>query len=191
MCCCCIPCDCCDFLLTILAFICPPLTVGIKRGFCSCDFLINVALSMLGYVPGLIHAWYIILTDPNYIDDDIEQQIFIVNPPAGTQAVHIHQPPQATITFTHPEPFLESRNSRTKPDSDNRFSPVSMSPNQSYINKFNKGQQYGRFPAPGSSVSPNYGAVIDPNDPGSQPTEDPPSYQAVMSETAKQYEQRK
>ena len=32
-------------------------TVWVKRGICSCDSIINIALCMLGYLPGLIHAW--------------------------------------------------------------------------------------------------------------------------------------
>jgi uncharacterized membrane protein YqaE (UPF0057 family) len=36
------------------------LTVGavwVKRGICSADSFINIALCCLGYLPGLIHAW--------------------------------------------------------------------------------------------------------------------------------------
>lgn len=36
----------------------------LRRGLCSVDMLINVALCCLGYVPGLIHAWYIIAHYP-------------------------------------------------------------------------------------------------------------------------------
>lgn len=32
-------------------------TVWIKRGICSADSLINIALCCLGYLPGLLHAW--------------------------------------------------------------------------------------------------------------------------------------
>lgn len=41
--------------LSILSVLCPPCAVGFKRG-CGCDFLINVLLSILGWVPGCIHA---------------------------------------------------------------------------------------------------------------------------------------
>lgn len=44
-------------------------TVWIKRGLCSADSLINLGLSMLGYVPGLLHAWYIIAAYPEPSDD--------------------------------------------------------------------------------------------------------------------------
>jgi len=58
---CCTP---ADFLLSVLAIIFPPIPVWIKRGLCSADSLINLALCLLGFVPGLIHAWYIIFTVP-------------------------------------------------------------------------------------------------------------------------------
>lgn len=42
----------------------------IKRGICTADSVINFALLLLGYIPGLIHAWYIIVQypDPDYDD---------------------------------------------------------------------------------------------------------------------------
>ncbi|KAM0786328.1 plasma membrane proteolipid Pmp3 [Microbotryomycetes sp. NB124-2] len=38
----------------------PPLGVFLERG-CAADFWINVLLTILGYIPGIIHALYIIL----------------------------------------------------------------------------------------------------------------------------------
>lgn len=35
-------------------------------GVCSADSFINILLCMLGYLPGLIHSWYIIATHPPY-----------------------------------------------------------------------------------------------------------------------------
>jgi uncharacterized membrane protein YqaE (UPF0057 family) len=42
--------------------------VWIKRGICSGDSLLNILLSCVGYLPGLIHAWYIIA---RYPDEDL------------------------------------------------------------------------------------------------------------------------
>ncbi|KIO06528.1 hypothetical protein M404DRAFT_139100 [Pisolithus tinctorius Marx 270] len=42
------------------AFILPPLGVFLERG-CGADLLINVCLTLLGWLPGIIHALYIIL----------------------------------------------------------------------------------------------------------------------------------
>ncbi|KJZ73172.1 Plasma membrane proteolipid 3 [Hirsutella minnesotensis 3608] len=50
--------DICKF---IFAVILPPLGVFLETG-CGVDLLINVALTILGYIPGIIHAVYIIVT---------------------------------------------------------------------------------------------------------------------------------
>lgn len=44
----------------IFAIILPPLGVFLERG-CGADVIINILLCCLGYVPGIIHALYIIL----------------------------------------------------------------------------------------------------------------------------------
>ncbi|KAI0143946.1 putative plasma membrane proteolipid 3 [Hypoxylon sp. NC0597] len=49
-----------DICKIILAIILPPLGVFLERG-CGADFCINVLLTILGYIPGIIHALYIIL----------------------------------------------------------------------------------------------------------------------------------
>ncbi|KAH7914992.1 hypothetical protein BJ138DRAFT_1142718 [Hygrophoropsis aurantiaca] len=49
-----------DICKIILAFFLPPLGVFLERG-CGADFLINILLTILGWVPGIIHALYIIL----------------------------------------------------------------------------------------------------------------------------------
>ncbi|RPD66279.1 UPF0057-domain-containing protein [Lentinus tigrinus ALCF2SS1-7] len=38
----------------------PHVGVFLERG-CGADFLINILLTLLGYIPGIIHALYIIL----------------------------------------------------------------------------------------------------------------------------------
>ncbi|KAI2638876.1 putative plasma membrane proteolipid 3 [Hypomontagnella submonticulosa] len=49
-----------DICKIILAVVLPPLGVFLERG-CGADFCINVLLTILGYIPGIIHALYIIL----------------------------------------------------------------------------------------------------------------------------------
>ncbi|RDW93087.1 YqaE/Pmp3 family membrane protein [Aspergillus mulundensis] len=44
--------------LIILTFFIPPLGVFLISG-CSADFLINIMLTILGYLPGHIHAFYL------------------------------------------------------------------------------------------------------------------------------------
>jgi len=51
---------CSDIIKIIFAVILPPLGVFLERG-CGVDVLINIALTILGWIPGIIHAFYIIL----------------------------------------------------------------------------------------------------------------------------------
>ncbi|KAH9844936.1 putative stress response RCI peptide [Teratosphaeria destructans] len=64
-----------DIFLGLLAILFPPIAVWVKRGLCSVDSLINIALCCLGFLPGLLHAWYIIAItpDPTYESLDPEQ----------------------------------------------------------------------------------------------------------------------
>ncbi|KAF4312896.1 hypothetical protein GTA08_BOTSDO11779 [Botryosphaeria dothidea] len=57
-----------DIFLAILAILFPPVAVWVKRGVCSADSLINIALCCLGLLPGLLHAWYIIWAYPDPSD---------------------------------------------------------------------------------------------------------------------------
>lgn len=53
-----------DWFLVFIGFFIPPIPVLIKRGFCSADFWINILLCLLGFFPGLLHCYYIILSYP-------------------------------------------------------------------------------------------------------------------------------
>jgi len=48
-----------DICKIILAIILPPLGVFLETG-CSGDLLLNIILTCLGYIPGILHALYII-----------------------------------------------------------------------------------------------------------------------------------
>ncbi|KAL9623423.1 MAG: hypothetical protein Q9160_002316 [Pyrenula sp. 1 TL-2023] len=63
---------CGDLFLALIAVLFPPIAVWVKSGICTADSLINIALCALGYVPGLIHAWYIIAKYPEYDYDGYE-----------------------------------------------------------------------------------------------------------------------
>ncbi|GES96676.1 plasma membrane proteolipid 3 [Rhizophagus clarus] len=43
----------------IFAFLFPPLGVFMKRG-CSVDLCISILFTILGWLPGIIHAFYVI-----------------------------------------------------------------------------------------------------------------------------------
>lgn len=49
-----------ELLAVILAIFLPPLGVLIKRGL-DAQFVINILLTLFGWLPGIIHALYIIL----------------------------------------------------------------------------------------------------------------------------------
>jgi len=51
---------CGDICKIFFAVILPPLGVFFERG-CGGDLLINILLTVLGYIPGIVHALYIIL----------------------------------------------------------------------------------------------------------------------------------
>ncbi|KAG8906753.1 hypothetical protein FRB99_006244 [Tulasnella sp. 403] len=48
-----------DILLILVAIVAPPLAVFFMTG-CSCDLLINILLTILGVIPGHIHAFWLI-----------------------------------------------------------------------------------------------------------------------------------
>lgn len=103
-----------DIFLGILAILFPPLpgkrlatrirtlhtpkdtnaiAVWVKRGICSGDSLINLALCCLGVLPGLLHAWYIIASYPDPTYEQAQQQdpegsrvtYYTVQPGSGQQ----------------------------------------------------------------------------------------------------------
>ncbi|KAI9065632.1 UPF0057-domain-containing protein [Trametes sanguinea] len=48
-----------DVLLIIVAILFPPAAAAFITG-CSCDLLINILLTILGYLPGHLHAFWLI-----------------------------------------------------------------------------------------------------------------------------------
>lgn len=50
-----------DLIRLLLAFICPPLGVLLQVGLGG-HFWLNLLLTFLGFIPGVIHAIYVILT---------------------------------------------------------------------------------------------------------------------------------
>ncbi|WP_290649389.1 YqaE/Pmp3 family membrane protein [Aquisalimonas sp.] len=51
-----------DIVRVILAILLPPLGVFLQVGL-GVHFWLNILLTILGYIPGIIHALYIILRD--------------------------------------------------------------------------------------------------------------------------------
>lgn len=61
------PCSCLCIVECILALFLPPLAVALDRG-CGCDMLLNFALTLLGWIPGVIHAYFVVLHCGAYWD---------------------------------------------------------------------------------------------------------------------------
>ncbi|KAL6049217.1 UPF0057 membrane protein [Balamuthia mandrillaris] len=55
-----------DILLAILAIFLPFVPVLIKRG-CGGHFLLNILLCIIGWLPGVIHAWFVIFSTPEEV----------------------------------------------------------------------------------------------------------------------------
>ncbi|KAF9788518.1 hypothetical protein BJ322DRAFT_1106505 [Thelephora terrestris] len=55
-----------DVCLYFIALFVPPLPVALKRGF-GAEFCINILLWIFGWIPGVIHSWYIISKSPGVI----------------------------------------------------------------------------------------------------------------------------
>ncbi|KAF7067333.1 hypothetical protein CFC21_073235 [Triticum aestivum] len=51
----------CTFLEILLAIILPPLGVFLHYGCCSMEFCICLLLTILGYIPGIIYAVYVLV----------------------------------------------------------------------------------------------------------------------------------
>jgi uncharacterized membrane protein YqaE (UPF0057 family) len=49
-----------ELLAVILAIFLPPLGVFLKKGL-DAQFVINILLTLFGWLPGIIHALYVIL----------------------------------------------------------------------------------------------------------------------------------
>lgn len=63
-----------DICKIILAVLLPPLGVFLERG-CGGDLLINILLTILGYIPGIIHALYVFKALPRLIIANARFQI--------------------------------------------------------------------------------------------------------------------
>jgi len=92
-----------DIFLGLLAILFPPLPVWVKCGICSADSIINILLCMLGYIPGLLHAWYIIAkfpdTDYEYANaashNERGERVYVfVHDGSGGRAQRGQQPPK-------------------------------------------------------------------------------------------------
>lgn len=52
-----------DLLTLIIALIAPPLAVFLHVGLTT-QFWVNLVLTILGYLPGVLHAFWVLMTFP-------------------------------------------------------------------------------------------------------------------------------
>lgn len=52
-----------DFIRILLAILLPPVGVFLQVGFGG-QFWLNILLTLLGYIPGIVHAIWVIATYP-------------------------------------------------------------------------------------------------------------------------------
>jgi uncharacterized membrane protein YqaE (UPF0057 family) len=156
-----------DIFLGILAIIFPPIAVWVKRGICSADSLINLALCCLAYLPGLLHAWYIISVTPDPTYEQLAQ----------------HDPERGNGNVTY---YYVQTQPGSRPAPPQGYGTVSSAPNAQFpgqqhgVVKASKAQRAAIAP-PASALAPAASAQSSQQ---AGPSEEiPPSYaQAVAGD---------
>ncbi|RMY67098.1 hypothetical protein D0863_08005 [Hortaea werneckii] len=81
--------------LGIIAIFIPPLVVLLRAG-CGANLLINIVLLFLGWIPAVLHAWFIIIDRPSARDRRRERKYDRAEHPH----YGYHQP-----SYSHPPPY--------------------------------------------------------------------------------------
>ncbi|KAF5629805.1 SNA2-like integral membrane protein [Fusarium sp. NRRL 25303] len=153
-----------DFFLAFLAILFPPLPVWVKCGLCSADSLINILLCCLAYIPGLIHAWYIIAKypEPPYEYESLPHDR------EGNRVTYVYvQCPPGPHQHGHPQ------NQQPKPQ---------PQPHHGGASNNNNSMNYGTQNAGGSSRPPPQQHGVTNNGEGSSESQGvPPSYADVVA----------
>ncbi|KAK9762939.1 hypothetical protein K7432_010825 [Basidiobolus ranarum] len=139
-----------DVFLMIIGFFLPPFSVLIKRG-CGVDFLINIGLSLLGHIPGVLHCWYTVYKYNDYSQTDLERG-------QESRPQNSQQPYQPVPQ--HPEQVLNQ--------------PLNPSDTKKPLTKGEEAKKLSNNNEEGSQS--NYGSIQHQNG-----QERPPSYSAVTA----------
>ncbi|GAA5943304.1 hypothetical protein JCM3775_002611 [Rhodotorula graminis] len=85
-----------EMCLYVIAFFIPPLAVAMRsgHGVNGCDVLINICLWILGFFPGIIHAFWLV------------SKSFRYNPSPRVHVVY-HQQPQPIVHHGAPAAYGE------------------------------------------------------------------------------------
>ncbi|KAL7900541.1 hypothetical protein HDV63DRAFT_285666 [Trichoderma sp. SZMC 28014] len=139
-----------DIFLGILAILFPPLAVWVKRGICSADSLINICLCILGFIPGLLHAWYIIAKYP----DPAYEYEAIPNDREGGRVTYVYVQPHGPH-FQAPKPQGSSNQMNYGTASNQNSSPHPQPQQQGVANS---GE--GSSNPENQGVPPSYAEVV-------------------------------
>lgn len=136
-----------DIFLGFLAILFPPIAVWVKRGICSADSLINILLSILGYIPGLIHAFYII---GKYPDEDEYERVPQNDREGG----------RVTYVFVHGPPAQQGRPQYSKPDGQSNNNPNYGTASQPSGSQQQPQHQNAGEGSSDGAAPPSYAAVV-------------------------------
>lgn len=101
--------DCLLIIKIILAIIFPPLAVALECG-CGCQLLLNIILTIFGYIPGLIHALFVIFHCGD-VDREVDEERAAEGRDAtgtgtaagtGAKTENVYPPPLQTTTASEP-----------------------------------------------------------------------------------------
>ncbi|CAI7669018.1 unnamed protein product [Penicillium pancosmium] len=149
-----------DVFLAVLAILFPPIAVWIKAGICTADSIINIALCLLGYVPGLIHAWYIILKYPDPDYDNVAYEPI----PGGSSQRRDLENGRVTYYYVSNPPLQHPSQQRsygaTQQAPSNSNAAPNPSGNQPSGNKAPGHQQEGAAGSSGQNAPPTYAEAV-------------------------------
>jgi uncharacterized membrane protein YqaE (UPF0057 family) len=170
-----------DICLGIIAILFPPIAVWVKRGVCSADSFINIALcstsyfpepalpqpsqltiAVLGFLPGLFHAWYIIAATPSPTYEQLAQ----------------HDPERGQITYYYVSNQQQPQYHQQQPGRA-PVKPVAAAPQRGYGTVAGAQQQGVVQPQPAAAAASSSAAAA----PVQRQSEDgapPPSYSQVV-----------
>ncbi|KAL3230140.1 Protein SNA4 [Nakaseomyces bracarensis] len=98
-----------DILLIILAFFLPPVAVGLRSGLASSELWLNVILTIVGGVPGVIHAIYYILKTSSRSESRYDEfSEFYQRGWADRERLISNSPPASTGQDLRPNPLPEA-----------------------------------------------------------------------------------
>lgn len=103
--------NCCQFLFALL---CPPLIVGLQYGCCSCQLLLNILLTCCFWIPGVVHAFMVLLDEEKerrVMGQQQQQQgqgtthtiVHVIGPAGSAQSAGAASPQPQQLMYPSPQ----------------------------------------------------------------------------------------